>query len=163
MTSIILGLNQWKCSILLRVSSPNWRLGSDEEASESGDDGDSESSDDDGGGGGQKGRQPKSLSKYEKKKRKRIRKDLKRMRRAQDDEAGEGPSTSAATVEERKQRAAAISASRILTDKDFSRIDAAQVRKQVQGLKASKRQAIQMEESDGLVKRFVSSSIPFFF
>ena len=62
----------------------------------------------------------------------------------------------------RKQRAAAISASRILTDKDFSRIDAAQVRKQVQGLKASKRQAIQMEESDGLVKRFVSSSIPFF-
>jgi protein SDA1 len=116
----------------------------DEDEDESGTEGDSESSDDE-----EQRPFKRRLTKYEKKKQKRMRKDLKMMQKKTD--ASEGVSTS--VVEERKQKAAAVSLSRILTDKDFSRIDAAQVKKQMEVAKARKRNAAHIDDTDTVLKR----------
>nr|CAG4650017.1 EOG090X030C [Sida crystallina] len=115
--------------------------GSDEE-DESGDDGDSESSEDDGPSAPKR-----QLTQRDRKKQKRIKKNLKMMKKSSD-VGPEAPSTS--VVEERKQRAATVTLSRILTDKDFSRIDAAQVKKQMEVAKSRKRNAVQIDEADVL-------------
>ena len=65
------------------------------------------------------------LSKYEKKKQKRLQADIKSMTMKKSESAPEEVSV----VEERKTKAAAVSLSRIFTDKDFAKIDAAQVKK----------------------------------
>ena len=116
----------------------------DEDEDESGTEGDSESSDDE-----EQRPFKRRLTKYEKKKQKRMRRDLKMMQKKAD--ASEGVSTS--VVEERKQKAAAVSLSRILTDKDFSRIDAAQVKKHMEVAKARKRNAAHIDDTDTVLKR----------
>ena len=55
-------------------------------------------------------------------------------------------------IEERKAKAAAVSLSRILTDKDFSRIDAAQVKKQLEASKARRKRKI-ADDLDDSIKR----------
>nr|CAG4636856.1 EOG090X030C [Ceriodaphnia reticulata] len=87
------------------------------------------------------------LSKRDKKKQKRISKDLKRMQKRAES-APEDPTV----VEERKAKAAAVSLSRILTDKDFSRIDAAQVKKQLEASKARRKRKI-ADDLDDSIKR----------
>lgn len=82
------------------------------------------------------------LSKRDKKKRKRIQKDLKRLQKKK-----ETQSIDEKVLEERRARAATVSASRILTDKDFSKIDAAQVKKQIE-VKKKKRRAEEMEDNN---------------
>merc|ERR1712071_203037 len=76
----------------------------------------------------------RNLSKWEKKKQKRMQSDLKSMRKKTVAEAED-----VSVMEERKTKAAAVSLNRILTDKDFARIDAAQVKKQVQATKSQKK------------------------
>ena len=85
-------------------------------------------------------------TKRDKKKQKRIRKDLKRMQK-RTEASPEDPNL----IEERKSKAAAVSLSRILTDKDFSRIDAAQVKKQMEAAKARKRKVA--DDLDDSIKR----------
>nr|CAG4650821.1 EOG090X030C [Simocephalus serrulatus] len=87
------------------------------------------------------------LSKREKKKQKRISKDLKRMQK-KTEVSPEDPSL----VEERKTKAAAVSLSRILTDKDFSKIDAAQVKKQMEASKAKRKRKV-ADDLDDTIKR----------
>ncbi len=87
------------------------------------------------------------LSKRDKKKQKRISKDLKRMQK-RTESAPEDPTL----IEERKAKAAAVSLSRILTDKDFSRIDAAQVKKQLEASKARRKRKI-ADDLDDSIKR----------
>nr|CAG4649176.1 EOG090X030C [Scapholeberis mucronata] len=86
-------------------------------------------------------------SKRDKKKQKRIRKDLKRMQKKTETASQEDPTL----VEQRKSKAAAVSLSRILTDKDFSRIDAAQVKKQMEASKARKRKVA--DDLDDSIRR----------
>lgn len=80
---------------------------------------------------------PRPLSKRDKKKQKRIREDLKSMQKKTKAVQLEDKSA----VEERKARATAVSLNRILTDKDFAKIDAAQVKKQMDVAKSRKRRS----------------------
>nr|CAG4636021.1 EOG090X030C [Eubosmina coregoni] len=118
--------------------------GSDESGDEeemSGSDGGSESddeSDDD---------RPIQLSKRDKKKQKRIRRNIKSMQKRI-----ELPAEDVSAVEERRQKAATVSLSRILTDKDFVRIDAAQVKKQLEVAKAQRKRKI-ADDLDDSIKR----------
>ncbi|KAK4017005.1 hypothetical protein OUZ56_031963 [Daphnia magna] len=121
---------------------------SDEEDSddEDGDeDSDSEEESEDGDTVEKRVRRP--LTKQEKKKQKRINKDLKRSRK-KTVAAAEDPSV----IEERKIKAAAVSLSRILTDKDFAKIDAAQVKKQLDASKARQKRKI-ADDLDDTIKR----------
>jgi protein SDA1 len=53
------------------------------------------------------------------------------------------------TLEEKKQKAAEVTSSRFLTDADFKRIDAAQMRKQVQGFrKGGKKRKVETYDVD---------------
>jgi len=97
--------------------------GEGEEESDDGEEG--SDSDEDSDGATEEVRIPRMLSKYEKKKQKRLQADIKSMTMKKSESAPEEVSV----VEERKTKAAAVSLSRILTDKDFAKIDAAQVKK----------------------------------
>nr|CAG4641542.1 EOG090X030C [Eurycercus lamellatus] len=124
--------------------------GEDEEDSGSGSDSDEDDEDSDDESDGatvESSMIRRTLSKRDKKKQKRIRRDLKRMQKKTED----GPEN-VAVVEERRSRAAAISLSRILTDKDFSRIDAAQVKKQMEVSKARNKRKI-ADDLDDSIKR----------
>nr|CAG4646896.1 EOG090X030C [Megafenestra aurita] len=92
-------------------------------------------------------RSKRPLSKREKKKIKRIKKDMKRMQKKKE-VSSEDPTL----VEERKAKAAAVSLSRILTDKDFSKIDAAQVKKQLDASKARQKRKV-ADDLDDSIKR----------
>ncbi|KAI9557356.1 hypothetical protein GHT06_017184 [Daphnia sinensis] len=125
--------------------------GSDEEEEENSDDedGDEEADSDEESedGGVVEKRVKRPMTKQEKKKQKRIEKDLKRSRK-KTVAAAEDPSV----IEERKTKAAAVSLSRILTDKDFAKIDAAQVKKQVDASKARQKRKI-ADDLDDTIKR----------
>lgn len=82
------------------------------------------------------------LSKYEKKKQKRMEADKKRMKKSN---KAKTVAEDVSVVEDRKTKAAAVSLSRILTDKDFAKIEAAQVKKQ---LLYSKSQAKRRADDD---------------
>jgi len=131
----------------VNVSHDNSQEDADEDASEDegeGEDGwesvngeeDESSDDDDGESSAVTGEssEKRNLSKWEKKKQKRMQSDLKSMRKKTVAEAED-----VSVMEERKTKAAAVSLNRILTDKDFARIDAAQVKKQVQATKSQKK------------------------
>jgi len=85
---------------------------------------------------------PRVLSKYEKKKQKRMEADKKRMKKSN---KAKTVAEDVSVVEDRKTKAAAVSLSRILTDKDFAKIEAAQVKKQ---LLYSKSQAKRRADDD---------------
>jgi protein SDA1 len=87
------------------------------------------------------------LSKREKKKLKRFNKDLKRSKK-KTVASSEDPTV----IEERKAKAAAVSLSRILTDKDFAKIDAAQLKKQVDASKARQKRKL-ADDLDDTIKR----------
>ena len=79
-----------------------------------------------------------------------MKRDLKRMERGK--AGSSAKEEDAALVEERRAKAAAVSLSRILTDKDFSRIDAAQVKKATEIGKA-KRKRKMADDLDDSIKR----------
>lgn len=92
---------------------------------------------------------PFVLSKRDKKKQKRIKRNLKSMQKRPELAAED-----VSVVEERRQKAAEVSLSRILTDKDFIRIDAAQVKKQLEVAKAQRKRKI-ADDLDDSIKRYV--------
>ena len=98
---------------------------------------------------------PFILSKRDKKKQKRIKRNLKSMQKRPELAAED-----VSVVEERRQKAAEVSLSRILTDKDFIRIDAAQVKKQLEVAKAQRKRTI-ADDLDDSIKRYVRNSITF--
>jgi len=131
-----------------------------EEDDESGDEeGDEEEEEDDSGSESddesEEDERPFILSKRDKKKQKRIRRNLKRMQKRPELAAED-----VSVVEERRQKAAEVSLSRILTDKDFIRIDAAQVKKQLEVAKAQRKRKI-ADDLDDSIKRYVLNPIAF--
>ena len=52
------------------------------------------------------------------------------------------------TLEEKREKARAVTLGRILTDEDFRRIDAAQLRKQVTGVRKGKKRKVEEEVDD---------------
>ena len=118
----------------------------EEEEDDSGSESDDESEEDD---------RPFILSKRDKKKQKRIRRNLKSMQKRPELAAED-----VSVVEERRQKAAEVSLSRILTDKDFIRIDAAQVKKQLEVAKAQRKRKI-ADDLDDSIKRYVLNPIAF--
>ncbi|XP_046644890.1 protein SDA1 homolog [Daphnia pulicaria] len=118
--------------------------GDEEDDSDEEGDSDEEESED---GGTIETRISRPLSKREKKKQKRINKDLKRSKK-KTVPAAEDPTL----IEERKLKAAAVSLSRILTDKDFAKIDAAQVKKTLDASKARQKRKL-ADDLDDTIKR----------
>lgn len=96
--------------------------------------------------------QKRLRKKRDKKKLKRLRRDLQSMHKKTKKLEDEAPSV----VEERKSKAAEVSLGRFLTDKDFSKIEATQLKKQMEVAKAKRKAA---EDIDALVKRYLVSPV----
>ena len=68
-----------------------------------------------------------------------------------DDDEEEDPEEEKTSLEDRKAKATEITSTRILTDEDFKRIEAAQLRKQVQGFSKSKNKKRKLDEDNPLI------------
>ena len=67
------------------------------------------------------------------------------------DEDDEDPEEEKTSLEDRQAKATEITSTRILTDEDFKRIEAAQLRKQVQGFSKSKNKKRKLDEDNPLI------------
>ena len=67
------------------------------------------------------------------------------------DESDEDPEEEKTSLEDRQAKATEITSTRILTDEDFKRIEAAQLRKQVQGFSKSKNKKRKLDEDNPLI------------